>query len=251
MKNKQQPNCLTVGSDKMQYHSLQHKEPYRSTVSFVEFIKKFDRIINFSSDKVVDVACGMAGSMLYIKNSFPKLRMVGLEKDQTLVDKGNAILKTAQIDSFVIQSDVFDLDSKKLEIFGKIDGVFSLQFLLYFHDYEAVLKQMLKFRPKWIALSALFCEGPFTYKVEVTDHNVNEIYPYIMISIPEFSKTLARLGCELIDIQRFVIDIELPKPENNRLLSYTQDTVTGERIEITGAMLMPWYNVFIKTEFDG
>lgn len=124
------------------------------------------------------------------------------------------------------------------------------QFLLHFHDYEAVLKQILKFRPKWIALSALFIECPFTFKTEVIDHNVNEIYPYIVIPVPEFKKTLARLGCELVDIQKFIIDIELPKPKSNHFSSYTQDTVSGERIEITGAMLMPWHNVFIKTSYN-
>ena len=54
-----------------------------------------------------------------------------------------------------------------------------------------------------------------------------------------------------IEMDKFEIDIDLPKPKKPKFGTYTIRTENGKRIQVSGYILMPWYNILIKMEQGG
>ena len=51
----------------------------------------------------------------------------------------------------------------------------------------------------------------------------------------------AQFGYNNFRFKKFEIDIDLPKPQNPRMATYTETTSDGRRLQISGALMMPWY----------
>ena len=55
---------------------------------------------------------------------------------------------------------------------------------------------------------------------------------------------LAERGYTVFRAEPFEIDIDIPKPEHLDMGTYTVKTEDGKRLQISGALLMPWYSVY-------
>lgn len=107
---------------------------------------------------------------------------------------------------------------------------------------------MCDLNPEWIAMSSLFYDGRINFYINLDDHEQNgggEHY-YNIYSLPLVKELFERNGYKKFYYEKFDIDIDLPKPKGKEMGTYTVKTEDGERLQISGALLMPWYFVLAK-----
>jgi hypothetical protein len=109
---------------------------------------------------------------------------------------------------------------------------------------------MTKLKPKWIALTSLFYDGPLSCTIEVQDYDSN-LQPcmksfYNVYSLPLVKKILLELGYCNFQSTEFEINIDLPRPDRKGKGTYTERLQSGRRLQISGPLLMPWYFIAVK-----
>lgn len=145
------------------------------------------------------------------------------------------------------QGDWYNLDKS---LVGAFDGVVSLQSLSWLEDWKLPLEKVCELHPKWMAFSSLFYEGKINYQIRLTDYELKgndvpyqETY-YNIYALPLVKDFLAEHGYKKFMFEPFEIDIDLPKPMSMDAGTYTVKTEDGKRLQISAAMLMPWYFVY-------
>lgn len=147
------------------------------------------------------------------------------------------------------QGDWYNMDKS---YYNKFDGVISLETLSWLEDWKLPIEKIIEINPKWMAFSSLFYEGKINYQVQIRDYEFSEsvdgydIAYYNIYSIPLIKSFLAQHGYAVFDFERFEIDIDLPKPSHMGTGTYTIKTETNERLQVSGAMLMPWYFIYAE-----
>lgn len=71
---------------------------------------------------------------------------------------------------------------------------------------------------------------------------------YNIYSLQRTHRRLEELGFAQARWEKFELDIDLPRPANGSMGTYTKTTKEGERLQISGPLLMPWYFVYAKKE---
>lgn len=223
------------------YHQRQLEKPYRSTVHFEQFLRQ---CTSLNKSKLIDIACGMGGVARYLSELYPDCEILGMDFNENFKDtfpKGDKL-------SFEV-GDIYNIDKKYARIF---DGAICLQTLSWLPGYEEPLKEICGLRTKWIAMSLLGYEGKINFNIGV--ENYESLTPegdfthsyYNIYSLPLMEKVLRGYGFQTFSYQKFEIDIDLEKPKNWDLGTYTIMTAEQNRIQISGALLMPWYFVYAK-----
>lgn len=145
------------------------------------------------------------------------------------------------------QGDWYHLDE---HLIGKYDGVISLQSLSWLEDWKIPMENVCRLEPEWIAMSSLFYEGKINYQIKLTDYEIptekrpyQETY-YNIYSIPIVKEYLEDRGYTDFRYEAFDIDVDLEKPNHTDAQTYTIRTADGKRLQISGAMLMPWYFIY-------
>ena len=223
----------------LEYHTKQWDNPKRATIHFSNYIS--NKIKN--SNIVIDVGCGLGGSTYYISKQYPKCNFIGIDYIKELVDKGNVIIKNKKQHNIKLkQDDWFNLRSYK-----NIDGVISLQTLSWLPEYKKPLEELfVKIKPNWICLTSLFHEGDISVKTEITEHSRNKSAFYNTYSIPSIQRFVKEFGYHVEEYKPFEIDIDIPKPTQlNRMSTYTILTNEKKRLQVSGPLLMSWYNLMI------
>lgn len=225
----------------MDYHRQQYVEPKRSTVKFEEFLARY---CDLSETKILSLACGGGAAESYIARRHPNLTIHGID----IIDTAFPMLEEFVPESIrknitLSQGDWYNLDS---HLVGKFDGVISLQTLSWLEDWEVPLGKICDLNPKWMALSSLFYDGKINYQIKVTDYErpeaTDKFYSYYNIySLPIIRDYLKKRGYTVFKYEPFEIDIDIPKPDSKDLGTYTVKTEDGHRLQISAAMLMPWY----------
>jgi len=229
----------------MEYHCKQFLEPKRMTVAFEEFLS---RNCNISSGYILDLGCGGGAADVYLSKLHPELKILGIdivekafELFDHFADENTKRCVTLQ------KGDWYNLDKS---LIGKFDGVVSLQSLSWLEDWKSPLEKICDLKPNWLALSSLFYEGKINYQIRLTDYELKgkevpyqETY-YNIYSIPIVRNFLAEHGYKDFVFEPFEIDIDLPKPQSLDAGTYTVKTEEGRRLQISAAMLMPWYFIF-------
>lgn len=133
---------------------------------------------------------------------------------------------------------------------GRFDGAVCLQTLSWLPDYKEPLENICKLQTDWIAMSFLGYEGKINYNIGV--ENYESLTPegtfthsyYNIYSLPLMEAFLRERGFCRFDYERFEIDIDLEKPNSRDMGTYTVKTADRKRMQISGALLMPWYFMF-------
>ncbi len=196
--------------------------------------------------RVVDVGCGSGAALYYLAGRFPEKEFIGAEVDEHLVAQGNDLLQARGSSARIVQSDLFALPDDAPEDLRDCDAVLSLQTLSWMPGLYEPLERMLSLRPKFSAHSSLFYEGPVSCEIRVTEHIVGETFFYNVYSLDELRKFLEQRDGRLT-FEAFEIDLDLPKPDDKRMRTYTVRTEAGKRLQLSGPLLMPWY--FTAMEF--
>lgn len=229
----------------MNYHRKQFLEPKRSTVAFEEFLTQCRNIDN---SNILDLACGGGAVELYLTKLHPKLKIHGVD----IIDKSFRLLEeftdiSERQNITLTQGDWYNLSDGFI---GKYDGVISLQSLSWLEDWKIPMEKVCRLNPDWIAMSSLFYEGRINYQVKLTDYEIptedrdyQETY-YNIYSIPMIKEYLLEWGYTDFKYEPFNIDIDLEKPNHMDAQTYTIRTEDGKRMQISGAMLMPWYFIY-------
>ena len=130
--------------------------------------------------------------------------------------------------------------SKRYDIITAIQFIVSVPFDLI--DFIIKANELAK---KYIILTGLFSEGWLEQHTIAYDLKNNWEGIYKIYSLERLKEIVTQvIPNSRILIEPFNIDIELPK-KSNQFGTYTVKTKDGSLLQISGYMLMPWYNILI------
>lgn len=228
-------------SKMMNYHERQIQKPYRSTVLFEEFLKENTCL---DHKKIIDIACGAGGATRYLADRHKSSKFVGMDFDEKFGDyfpEGeNSVFEAGNL---------YEMNPDWRNNF---DGALCLQTLSWLPEYEDALKNICDLNTDWIALSLLGYEGKIHFNISV--ENYESLTPdgnfthswYNIYSLPLMKDFLYGLGFPKFVYKNFEIDIDLPKPESMDMGTYTIMTAEQKRLQVSGALMMPWYFIYAE-----
>lgn len=239
--NKQQRTSEWANLDETarQYHLAQWRQEKQSTRAFADFIA--GELGN--SRLVVDLGCGAGACTNYLATKNPSVQFSGVDLSAELIriatdfGKSTPNLRFMQGDWFSLQPNFYD-------------GAVSLQTLSWLPEFEAPLEQIFsKIKPKWFAATSLFYEGDISCRIEVNEHARGRTSFYNVYSLPAIARFCEQRGYHLTRSAQFHIGIDLEKPSNlDAMGTYTRKTEAGERLQISGPLLMPWHMIMIERQ---
>jgi SAM-dependent methyltransferase len=231
------------------YYEAQYSNPYRSTIAFLDWLTELGMVSKTERIKVLDVGAGMGETLFHFAQSYPNIEWVGLDINPDLVQIGNQRLEQMGLKNVkLIQGDLYDLDVK---LVGEFDGLVCLQTLSWLPDFKDPLKEFSKLRPKWIALSSLFYDGNVAAKTEITVYDsdnydqAKQEFFYNTYSLPAVENFARGLGYAKFKFTPFNIDIDIERPAHKLMGTYTQQVRNGERLQLSGPILMNWKFVLV------
>lgn len=231
------------------YHTKQIQEPYRSTVLFVDWLKEKEDIF-VDNSRVLDMACGGGANLYYLSRRFKNVAYEGIDYDRELVDMARDTCQGCDNVKRIMQDDWFNLEK---ELIGKYDGIVSFQTLSWLSNYEKAIEALTELNPKWIAISSLFYEGDIDYFIDLScyrnGYDIGEnLYKYNVYSLPRVEYLFSRLGYKHFEYTPFKIDIDLDEKNVDKrwIGTYTKKLEDGDRIQISGGIMMPWYFILAR-----
>ncbi len=217
-----------------EYHYRQYEEPYRSTLSLINFIKKTIDVKKKYS--VVDIGCGGGANIYWFSKHFPKWNFTGVDIDEELI----RMAKIKNPNAIFMNIDFFQL-TDKFDIVMAIQFIPSVPF-----DLKDFLEKCNDISSRYIIFTGLFSPGWIEQYTIAKDLKENWEGIYKIYSIERLKKICKDLGFSKVFMEKFELDIEIPKPSQPRFGTYTEKTADGRILQISGYMLMPWYNIIIK-----
>lgn len=238
-----------VDKDALDYHKRQFRNPYRSTIFFCNFLESLKLLSKKNSKNILDIGCGGGANLNYMATRFPNSTFTGIDINKSLITRGNIIFKKIKLDNCKLEvGDLYALNKKYRGIF---DGIISLQTLSWLPSYELPIKEMIKLRPEWIAISSLFYDGFVECDIKVRDYTKSggrksEEAFYNVYSLKLIEDLFKKNGYKKFKYIPFVIDIDLNKNKDGRMGTYTIKTDKGSRVQISGPLLMNWYFIIAE-----
>lgn len=221
-----------------QYHIRQYDQLYRSTVSLINFIKK-----HISLNKIyrcLDVGCGAGANIFHISKEIPFFHFEGLDIREDLIEFAKKM--QPEINFYCADFSTFNV-SGQYDIITAIH--FTPSFPLDLRDFIIKANELAK---EYIILTGLFSEGWLEQHTIAYDLKENWEGMYKIYSLERLKEIVAHvIPNSTIVIEPFNIDIEIPK-KSNQFGTYTVKVQDGNLLQISGYMLMPWYNILIKKE---
>lgn len=235
----------TVSASALLYHTTQWDTPKRSTVAFGEFCRN----VLGSSKAVLDLGAGTGAPTAFLAEQFSDVNFTACDYSHDLVDIGRTLSRERNLSNLSFaQGDWFNLEETE-----GYDGVISLQTLSWLPEYQRPLQEiMTKIKPRWIGLTSLFYEGDISCTIEINEHKNDRKTFYNVYSIPDVERFLSNNGYGISRFERFHIDIDIDKPANPDYMgTYTRrvfdsQDAEGERLQISGPLLMNWYMLLIE-----
>ncbi|MCR5669026.1 MAG: class I SAM-dependent methyltransferase [Lachnospiraceae bacterium] len=232
----------------MDYHENQFIQPKRSTVAFEKFLSSKTDI----SGNVLDLACGGGAVDAYIASMHKDVTITGVDLIGSSFQLFDKYVNSDLRNRIILETgDWYNLDKKYIEAF---DGVISVQTLSWLEKWKDPIDKIIELNPRWMAFSSLFYEGRIELQIKAMDYErCNEIGDheetfYNIYSIPIIKEYLESKGYSVFEYAPFEIDIDLPKPKHKDFETYTVKTDEGKRLQISAAMLMPWYFIYAAKE---
>lgn len=192
------------------------------------------------------------GNLIYLAEKFPDVYFEGIDYDNKVVElaRSNVPSNLNNING-IVQGDWFDLDKS---FKNRYNGCISFQTLSWLDEYKKAIAALDALNLEWMAFSSLFWEGNVDYFIKAVDYgneivNFNDcsgIYNYNVYSLPSVKSYLADLGYKEFDYIPFVMDIDLEQKNPHWFGTYTRKLDNGERIQISGGIMMPWYFIFAR-----
>jgi SAM-dependent methyltransferase len=236
------------------YHRRQFAEPYRSTVFVGRLVAERIFARKFAG-QALDVACGAGANMVHLGREFPNLVWTGVDLVKDAFALGARLMTDCGVTCIpkFVQGDLYRLR----ESVGRqqFDVVFSLQTLSWLPAYEQALDSLLSVvRPGgWLVISSLFTDALVDAKIELTQYDdvrcvtgTGGIY-YNVYCLERFEAECRSRGATRVEAHDFAMDVDLPRPANRLMGTYTERLADGRRLQLSGPLLMPWRVVLVRS----
>ena len=227
------------------YHLRQFHEPYRSTVAFCEWLERENFLGHADRQHLVDLGCGLGANVCYLGGKYPKYNVTGIDINPDFVETGNNTLKEfGQSNCYLEKGDLYKL---RREYAGKFDGVVSFQTLSWLPSFDEAAEAMVRLEPGWIAMTSLFFDGLVTAKLQIEDYSspigsqeCRKSF-YNVYSLHMAKKFFEDHGFADFHYSPFEIDIDLERPSDGGMGTYTELLADGRRLQISGPVIMSWF----------
>jgi len=250
MADREKVKAASLGKKGYHYHKSQYKNPKRSTIALCGFLSRMLPLRD-SRYNAIDVGCGGGANIYYFSKILPNTQWTGLdfaEKYFHLAKQYSPIYDKIKF----VQGDFYELS----EIFPQkqFDLAFSIQNLSWLPDYEDAMKEIMVTTKKWIFVTSLFSDFNIDIFSNVFeyDDNWNSIedspYNYNIYSFSKFKDFCMDNGAKEVISEDFIIDIDLPVPENKQMGTYTVKDINEKRLQFSGPLYMPWKMIAIRME---
>ena len=211
-----------------------------------EQVKFFEEIIRpYLTDdvSVLDACCGIGDLLYFLTQLNPNARFTGVDKAEFLIDEARTHFAdnpnvTFEPGDIYALSDQFGANSFDLSV--------CKQTLSWLPSYERPVEELMAVTRRAVFISSLFYDGRIDFETRVRDLTTDAGRGgynafYIVYSFPIFREFCLERGAQDVVGFDFNIGIDLPRPANpDRMGTYTVQLQSGERLQISGALLMPW-----------
>jgi ubiquinone/menaquinone biosynthesis C-methylase UbiE len=225
-------------------HALQSMRAYlHNKPEQVKFFEEIIRLYLKDDVSVLDACCGIGDLLFFLSQLNPNARFTGVDKAEFLIDEARSHFADNSNVTFE-PGDIYAL----AEQFGKnaFDLSVCKQTLSWLPSYERPVEELMAVTRRAVFISSLFYDGRIDFETRVREHTTEagrDGYNafYNVYSFPVFREFCLERGAKDVVGFDFNIGIDLPRPANaDRMGTYTVQLQSGERLQISGALLMPW-----------
>ena len=225
-------------------HALQSMRAYlRNKPEQVKFFEELIEPYLENDSMVLDACCGIGDLLYFLAQLNPNARFLGVDKAEFLIDEARTHFADNPNVTFEA-GDIYALADQ----FGKKSFDLSVckQTLSWLPSYEKSVEELMSVTRRAIFISSLFYDGRIDFETRVREYTTDagrDGYNafYNVYSFPVFREFCLQRGAKDVVGFNFNIDIDLPRPANpDRMGTYTVQLQSGERLQISGALLMPW-----------
>jgi len=225
-------------------HALQSMRAYlRNKPEQVKFFEELIELCLENDSMVLDACCGLGDLLYFLAQLNPNARFLGVDKAEFLIDEARTHFADNPNVTFEA-GDIYALADQ----FGKKSFDLSVckQTLSWLPSYEKPVEELMSVTRRAIFISSLFYDGRIDFETRVREYTTDagrDGYNafYNVYSFPVFREFCLQRGAKDVVGFNFNIDIDLPRPANpDRMGTYTVRLQSGERLQISGALLMPW-----------
>lgn len=225
-----------VGSMKRYYETKQEVVKFFEELTVPFFAEHKEAL-------VLDACCGLGDLTYFLSRANPQAHFVGIDKATFLLDEARQLCEGNSNITFT-EADVLALsrsfDSRTFDL------TVCKQTLSWLPDYKEAVREMMAVTKQSIFASSLFYDGRIDYNIRIREHVTEAGHDdyngyYNIYSLPIFREFCLAHGAKDMVAFDFDIDIDLPRPEDSdRMGTYTLRLESGKRLQVSGALLMPW-----------
>ena len=196
--------------------------------------------------KILDACCGVGHISYFLSKISPDSNFIGIDQTPYLIEEAKKLSHNTNLRFEV--GDIYDIPEKFEKNFDISVCWKTLSWLPY---YDEIIKSLISCTKNYIFLSALFYEGDIDFQIKVREYKKEKgkndftLY-YNVYSLPRFKKFIYDLGVKNIVVHNFNINIDIPKSDRNYMGTYTEKLEDGNRLQISGAVVMFWKIIVIE-----
>lgn len=197
--------------------------------------------IKSQKKKILDACCGIGYISYFLSNISPESEFLGIDQTAYLIEEGRKLCgKKTNI--MLVNDDMYNISTKYKKSFDISVCWRTLSWLPY---YDQMIRELFAVTKDHVFLSSLFYDGDIDFitqvrefKTEIGKEHFNDYYN--VYSLPQFKKYAYELGAKNVEVYDFDINIDLPKPSIDKMISYTEKLENGKRLQISGAVILYW-----------
>ncbi len=203
--------------------------------------KLISPFIKSREKNILDLCCGIGHISYFLSDISPESKFLGIDQTGYLIEEGKKLCQNKLNVSFE-NEDAYNISKKYKKSFDISINWRTLSWLPY---YDQMLKELIAVTKDHIFLSSLFYDGNIDFitqgrefKTEAGKAHFNDYYN--VYSLPQFKKFVFGLGAKNVEVYDFDINIDLPKPQIDQMISYTEKLTNGKRLQLSGAVVLYW-----------
>ena len=192
---------------------------------------------------ILDACCGIGYLAHNLHTSFPRASFLGIDETPYLIKEALALFGS----DTNLQFKVGDLYTLKKTYPKAFDISICWKTLSWLPSYEDALDNLLAATRSHIFISSLFYDGDIDFEIRVTEHlKKRSATRHNIYSLPRLTRFLKTRKVRRIASTDFNIDIDLPRGSPDHMGTYTVRLEDGKRLQMSGALPMPWKIVHIE-----
>jgi len=192
--------------------------------------------------KILDACCGIGHICFNLTKITPNSIFIGIDQKNYLIKRAKELCKDFSNISFYVD-DIYRISKNYPKHF---DISISWKILINLPHYKEMIKTLFSMTKKHIFLCSPFYDGDIDFETKVrmynTEQGKDEGFLYWNVySLPRFKEFVYNLGAKNIEVYDFELDVDVPKNlDTDKMGSYTVKLENGQRLTISGAIIMSW-----------